>query len=95
MRTQIQAQLSVYRQSTLYSYREGVETTDRFLLSCPNYSDKRLTLLNEIRNIILNILENSGFHIAQFLLYGNNDLTASANFIFLNSTTEHIQAAKN
>ena len=33
--------------------------------------------------------------MAQFLLNGNNNLTAWTNFIILNSTTEYIPDAKN
>ena len=36
-----------------------VETTFHFLLSCPNYSDERLTLLSKIRNTNPNILEDT------------------------------------
>ena len=78
----------------LCSCRKEVETTFHFLLSCPNYSDERLTLLNKIRNINPNILENSNSQITQFFLYGDKNFTASTNFIVLSSTIESILATK-
>ena len=45
-----------------------VETTFHFLLSCPNYSDERLTLLSKIRSINPNILENTNSQITRFFL---------------------------
>ena len=43
----------------LCSCGKEVETTFHFLLSCPNYSDERLTLLSKIRNTNPNILEDT------------------------------------
>ena len=70
----------------LCSCGKEVETTFHFLLSCPNYSDERLTLLSKIRNINPNILENTNSQITQFFLYGDKNFTASTNFIILSST---------
>ena len=53
-----------------------------------------LTLLSKIRNINLNILENTNSQITRFLLYGDNNVTASTNFIILSSTMEYILATK-
>ena len=72
------------------SFIKEVETTSRFLLSCPNYPDERSTLLTKIKNIDLNILENSISQITQFFLYGDKDFTVSTNFIILNSTIEYV-----
>ena len=78
----------------LCSCGKEVETTFHFLLSRPNYSDERLTLLSKIRNINPNILENTNFQITQFFLYGDKNFTASTNFIILSSTIEYILATK-
>ena len=83
LRAQIHAKFSGYTQSTYTA-----ETTFHFLLSCNNYSDERLTLLSKIRNISLNILENTNSQITQFSLYGDK------NFVILNSTIEYILATK-
>ena len=53
-----------------------VETTSHFLFSCPNHSAERWTLLNKIRNIHLNVLENTYSRITQFLQYGHKYFTA-------------------
>ena len=78
----------------LCSCGKEVETTFHFLFSCPNYSDERLTLLSEIRNINPNILENTNSQITQFFLYRDKNFNASTNFIILSSTIEHILATK-
>ena len=33
------------------SYENDIETSNHFLLHCPNYSNKRMTFLNKIKNI--------------------------------------------
>ena len=71
-----------------------VETTFHFLLSCPKYSDERLTLLSKIRNIDPNILENTNSQITQLFSYGDKNFTASTNFVILSSTIEYILATK-
>ena len=71
-----------------------VETTFHFLFSCPNYSEKRLTLLGKIRNINPNILENTNSQITQLFLYGDKNFTASTNFVILSSPIEYILATK-
>ena len=50
------------------SCRKEVETTSHFLLSRPNYSNERSTLMSKIRNINPNILENTSSQISQFFL---------------------------
>ena len=54
--------------NSLCSCGKEIEPTFHFLLSCPNYSDKRLTLLTKIRIINPNILENTNSLITQFFL---------------------------
>ena len=60
-------------QDPLCSCGKEVETTFHFLLSCPDYSDKRLILLSKIRNINPNILENTISQITQFRLNGDKN----------------------
>ena len=78
----------------LGSCGKEVETTFRFLLSCHNYSDEKLTLLSKIRNINPNILENTNSQITQLFLYGDKNFTASTNFVILSSAIEYILATK-
>ena len=83
-----------FKLNPLYSCGKEVETTFRFPLSCPNYSDERLTLLSKIRNINPNILENTNSQITRFFLYGDTNFTALTNFIILSSTIAYILATK-
>ena len=78
----------------LCSCGKEVETTFHFLLSCPNYSDERLTLLSKIRNINPNISGNTNSQIIQFFLYGDKNFTALTNFIILTSTIGYTLATK-
>ena len=78
----------------LCSCGKKVETTFHFLLSCPSYSDERLTLLSKIRDINTNISENTNSQITRFFLCGDKNFTASTNFIILSSTIEYILATK-
>ena len=66
----------------LCSCGKETEATFHFLLSCPNYSDERLTLLSKIRNINPNILKNTDSQITRFFLHGDKNLTASTNSLF-------------
>ena len=78
----------------LCSCGKEAETTFNFLLSCPNYFDKRLTHLRKIRIIIPNISEIPNSQITLFFLYRDTNVTAPTNCINLNSTTEYILPSK-
>ena len=73
----------------LCSCGKEVETTFHFLLSCPNHSHERLTLLSKIRNISPNILENINSQINRNI---DKNSTASTTFIILSSTREYVLA---
>ena len=78
----------------LCSCGKEAETTFNFLLSCPNYFDKRLTHLRKIRIIIPNISEIPNSQITLYFLYRDTNVTAPTNCINLNSTTEYILPSK-
>ena len=78
----------------LCSCGKEAETTFNFLLSCPNYFDKRLTHLRKIRIIIPNISEIPNSQINLFFLYRDTNATAPTNCISLISTTEYILPTK-
>ena len=78
----------------LCSCGKEAETTFHFLLSWPNYFDKRLTHLRKIRIIIPNISEIPNSQITLFFLYRDTNVTAPTNCINLNSTTEYIRPSK-
>ena len=71
-----------------------VETAFYFLLSCLNYSDKRLILLSKIRNVNPSNSENTNSEITQFFIYGDKNFTASNNSVILYLTIEYILATK-
>ena len=77
-----------------HKFKHGFQDTLNFLLSCPNYSDERLTLLSKIRNINPNILENTSSQITQLLLNGDTNFTVLTNFVILSSAIEYILATK-
>ena len=78
----------------LCSCGKEAETTFNFLLSCPNYFDKRLTHLRKIRIIIPNISEIPNSQINLFFLYRDTNATAPTNCISLISTIEYILPTK-
>ena len=80
--------------SPLCSYANEVEISFHFLLSCPNYSDERLTFLSKTINNNPNILENTNSQITQFFLYADKNFTASINFNVSSSTVEYTLATK-
>ena len=67
-----------------------VETTTYYLLHCPLFSDKRLILINNIRNIDCNILNLNDSRFSEVLLFGNSSLNNTKNTSILNTTIEYI-----
>ena len=53
------------------NYGSDIETTTHYLLHCPLFSDERLILTNNIRNIDNNILNLNDFRFSELLLFGN------------------------
>ena len=73
---------------------DDIETTVHYLLHCPNYLDKRRTLLKNLQNIGENISDKNDFQISELLLFGvssNNDIS---NTCILNATIQYILATK-
>ena len=71
-----------------------VETTAYYLLYCPNYLHERKTLLDNIKSVLLNILERSDSFINNVLLFGDTSLDDSSNTVILNVTINYITSAK-
>ena len=69
-----------------------IETSTHYLLLCPTYTNKRLTLLNKIKSITCSILEFSDAVVTKILLLGDNTLSDSSNI--LNSTIDYIMSTK-
>ena len=78
----------------LCSCGNDIETSSDLLLHCPTYSNKRMTLLNKIKNINYGILGLSDTIITKTLLFGDSCLSDSTNTLTLNSTIEYVIATK-
>ena len=71
-----------------------IETSTHYLLHCPTYKNKRMTLLNNIKSINCSILEFSDAVVTKILLFGDNTLSDSCNTLILNSTIDYIISTK-
>ena len=71
-----------------------VETTTHYLLHCPLFSDERLILINNIRNIDNNILNLNDSRFSDVLLFGNSSFNNSKNTFIINTTIEYIASSK-
>ena len=60
------------------------ENATHYLLHCPTYTNKRLTLLNKIKSINCSILVPSDAAVTKILLFGDNTLSNSSNTFILN-----------
>ena len=78
-------------QNTLNSiYNCGiVETSVHYLLHCPNFSNKRLTLFNKIQSIGENILSKGDPNISKVLLFGDDSFNDVKNIFVLTASTEY------
>ena len=71
-----------------------VETTTHYLLHCPLFSDERLILINNIRNIDNNILNLNDSRFSEVLLLVNFSFNNTKNTSILNTTIEYIVPSK-
>ena len=70
------------------------ETTNHYLLHFPIYTNERMTLLNNIRNINTNILDQNDTITTKDLLFSNFSLDGNWNTLILNGTTEYLISTK-
>ena len=71
---------------------KDIETPCHYLLSCPNYDVEWNALLNNIRRIAPNILNQNDSQIAHVLLFGDASLNSEINTSILNSTIDYFFA---
>ena len=71
-----------------------IETTTHFLLSCPNFDAERNTLLNNIKQIAPNILDQNTSQLTDILLFGDVTLRNETNTEILNCTMEYILSTR-
>ena len=71
-----------------------MESTEHFLLYCPQFVNERHTLLSTIGNINYKLLENTNSNLTQALLFGNTSFDINDNNKVLNATINFILLAK-
>ena len=59
-----------------------VETTTQYLVHCPLFSDERLILINNVRNIDSNILNLNYSRFAEVLLFDNSSFNNARDIYF-------------
>ena len=73
---------------------DDIETTIHYLLHCPNYLDKRGTLLDNLQNIGENIYDENDFQITELLLFGVSSNNDASNASVCNAAIHYMLAAK-
>ena len=71
-----------------------IESTEHFLLHCPQFVNERRTLLSTIGNINYKLLENTDSVLTQTLLFDNTSFDITDNTKILNATTNFILLTK-
>ena len=71
-----------------------VETTTHYLLHCSLFSDERLILISNIRNIDNNILNLNDSRFSEVLLFGNSSFNNTKYTSILNTAIEYIVPSK-
>ena len=75
-------------------YVEDIESSCKYLLHCPIYSNERLTLLNVIKGIDTSILKRNDSEITKVLLFGNSSLNKTSYMYILKATINFLLEAK-
>ena len=78
----------------LCSCRLNIESTEHFLLHCPQFVNERRTLLSHIGNINYKLLENTDTVLTQTLLFGNTSFDKTHNTKIPNATINFILLTK-
>ena len=74
----------------LPSCSSEVESVSYFFLHCHYYSNIRLTLLNELQSIDINLLNQEDDIVVEVLLYGSTKFNTNQNFTLLSSSIDYI-----
>ena len=78
----------------LCSCGNDVESTEHFLLHCPQFVNERRTLLNTLGNFNYSLLKNTSNVVTQTLLFGNASLSPSDNSKILSDTINFTLSTK-
>ena len=71
-----------------------IESTEHFLLHCPQFVNERRTLLSNVGNINYKLLENTDSNLTQTLLFGNTSFDITDNTKTLDATINFILLTK-
>ena len=72
----------------------SIETTEHYLMHCPNFSSHRQTLFNNLHNIGLSPIPFSSGHFTKILLYGDSNFSKELNQLILKSVFEFLITSK-
>ena len=78
----------------LCSCRNDVESTEHFLLHCPQIANERRTLLSTLGNFNYSLLENTSNFLMQTLLFENMSLSPSNKSRILDATVDFVWSTK-
>ena len=73
---------------------DDIETSNHYLLQCPTYTNERMTLLNNIKNINCDISELKDTIMTKSILFRVNSVSASSNTLTLNPTIDYVISTK-
>ena len=77
------------------SCRSGdVENTIHFLLHCPNYTDARLVLFNDLNDLPVSVFPYASSILCKILLYGISQLSDAVNHDIISSVIRYIIASR-
>ena len=71
-----------------------VESSEHFLLHCPQFANERPTLLSTLGNVSYSLLKKNSYILTQTLLFGNMLLSPSNNSKILNAAIDFILSTK-
>ena len=71
-----------------------IETTSHFFLHCHNFSAKRKSFLDKIKNIDENILNQSNVATTETLLFGNPAFHVDKHKAIISATVEYITSTE-
>ena len=78
----------------LCSCGNDVNSTERFLVHCPQLVNERRTLLTTLGNFNCSLLENTSKVLKQILIFGNTSLSSSDNSKILRTKLYFILSTK-
>ena len=77
----------------LFTCGNDVESTEHFLLHCPQFVNERRTLQSTLGNFNYSLIGNISNILVQTLLFGNMSLSPSTNSKVLIATIDFIRTA--